>query len=255
MVLRLDTWNVNGIRARIDLIVLYLKIEKPDILCLQEVRCKDYQFPVDEIKRLGYHCYLNCQSGGINGVSIISRYSLSDVRTGVGINKLDEEARLISGVLWGVRIINCYVPYGTKLDHINYQKKLLWLDALNLYCSIYKGKSGTLVCGDLNIALTNLELCSQTNKEMVVKSSDVRKRLYNIMSNNFLFDTFRKFDKSRKFSCWRFNKEHLKNNWGMRLDYILTSENLYRKSISCKILKDYRFFPKPSDHVPVSIVW
>jgi exodeoxyribonuclease III len=259
--MQIATWNVNSIRSRLDQAIAWLQ-SRPDIdvLCLQETKVPDSDFPMAAFQELGFFVYIYGQKS-YNGVALISRRELTNIRTGFSslLANVDEEfdlqKRLISGVIDDVRVINLYVPNGSAIASEKYEYKLKWLGLLKSYLEeTLKQESNILICGDFNIALEDVDIHDPTKRETKVMASDVeREALQNILNLGFK-DAFRKFKSGDgQYSWWDYRAGSFRRNHGWRIDHHYLTPDLYERSISCEIDITPRKNPQPSDHTPVIV--
>ncbi|NES87671.1 MAG: exodeoxyribonuclease III [Moorea sp. SIO2B7] len=260
--MKIVTWNVNSIRTRQTLVVEWLENNPVDVLCLQETKVIDQDFPKTPFEQLGYHLYISGQKA-YNGVAIFSRFPMEDVSAGftpiVGETialELDEQKRVITGIIGDVRIVNLYVPNGAAIGSDKYEYKLRWLQLLGSYLQALKDKPpGELcVCGDFNIALEDIDIHNPKGKEKhIMSSADERQALKNVLEVG-LADAFRKFTpEGGHFTWWDYRAGGFPRNRGWRIDHHYLTPNLYQRAISCKIDVEPRKLPKPSDHTPVIV--
>ena len=189
--MKIATWNVNSIRTRQPHVIDWLTNNSIDVLCLQETKVIDKDFPRQPFEELGYHTYIYGQKA-YNGVAIFSRQPMTDIITGftdiVGEEKaqsFDEQKRIISGVIDDIRIINVYVPNGASLGSEKYEYKLQWFQVLKAYLDdlILKEAREVCICGDFNIALDDKDIYNSKGKEKHIMSSPVeRETLQNILT-------------------------------------------------------------------------
>lgn len=265
--MKIATWNVNSIRTRLEQIVDWLRQNSVDVLCLQETKVVDAEFPRSPFEELGYHLYLSGQKA-YNGVALISCSPLEEVSTGFTpiLNKgeyvvplladLDEQKRVISGVVDGIRIVNLYVPNGSSVGSEKYEYKLRWLKVLREYLqSLLQKEPATIcVCGDFNIALENRDIHNRAALEGQIMASELeRQALREILELGFA-DGFRKFTtESGHFSWWDYRAGAFRRNLGWRIDHHYLTPDLYKRAKRCIIDISPRKLPKPSDHAPVVV--
>lgn len=271
--MKVATWNVNSIRTRLNHVVNWLKENPVDALCLQETKVMDDSFPQQPFTDLGYHACISGQKS-YNGVAILSRSPLNDVNTGFAsvlgdrVIALDEQKRVITGTLDGIRIVNLYVPNGSAIGSDKYTYKLRWLEALRDYLQVLGARSqepevenGTtplptphslLVCGDFNIALEDIDIHAPTGREKMVMATDLeRQALQAVLALGFA-DAFRKFTTDGgNFSWWDYRAAAFRRNLGWRIDHIYLTPDLYASAIACAIDATPRQLEQPSDHAPV----
>ena len=253
--MKVISWNVNSIRARLNYVKELLSTEKPDFLCLQETKIVDKEFPHQIFAELGYFSYF-FGVPSYNGVAILSKKELINIEKISLCNKLD--ARIISAETSGFEILSVYVPAGGDIPDPNvnskFRHKLIFLDELN---KLLKKKKKIIVCGDLNVAPNKDDVWSHKSLSNVVSHTEVeREKVKQILEDCFLTDAVRHFINPPKnvYTWWIYRSPNYKtNNRGRRLDHILTSNEIKKKLIGSKIIDKYRNKDKPSDHVPVCL--
>jgi exodeoxyribonuclease-3 len=261
--MQIATWNVNSIRTRQQQVVDWLMANPVDVLCLQETKVVDRDFPRPPFAKLGYHIYISGQKA-YNGVAIFSRLPLEDVRIGfaaivedASALEFDEQKRAIAGIIQGVRIVNLYVPNGSDLTSDKYQYKLRWLQLLGKYLQNLQQQQPQelCVCGDFNIALEDRDIYNAKGKENhIMYSPAEREALRNILAECELNDAFRKFNsESSYFTWWDYRSGGFARNRGWRIDYHFLTANLYKKATNCTIDLAPRKLLQPSDHAPVIV--
>ena len=259
--MKIATWNVNSIRTRQTIVQNWLQANPVDVLCLQETKVIDADFPREPFESLGYHLYISGQKA-YNGVTLFSKKPLQDVKMGftetVGTEiagEFDKQKRVISGVLDDVRIVNLYVPNGSALDSDKYDYKLRWLKVLREYLQILqKGDRELCICGDFNIALEDRDIYNPKGKQKhVMASPPERQALQEVLSIG-LTDIFRKFtEETGHYSWWDYRRGGFPNNRGWRIDHHYLTSGLCDRAKSCVIDIEPRKLEKPSDHAPVIV--
>ena len=253
--MKIISWNVNSIRARINYVKELLRTEKPDFLCLQETKIIDKDFPNKKFTELGYFSYF-FGIPSYNGVAILSKEKLINIEKQGICNKLD--ARILSAKTSDFDILSVYVPAGGDIPdpHVNpkFKHKLLFLDELN---QLLKTKKKIIVCGDLNVAPYKDDVWSHKSLINVVSHTEIeREKLKKILEDCNLIDAVRYFVNPPQniYTWWSYRSPNYKiNNRGRRLDHIWVSKQIKNKLVSSKILDKYRSKDKPSDHVPVCL--
>jgi len=260
--LLIASWNVNSIRSRISQVIKWLEGECPDVLCLQETKVSDKEFPYETFESIGYNVKFYGQKS-YNGVAIISKNKISDIRYGFTgeINQseiskeLHSQKRIISGLINGIRIINVYVPNGSSINSEKFDYKVNWLAKLNEYL-VKQSKRGEPTCllGDFNIALNDNDIYDPDKFSGSIMASQIeRKMLSSALSTRFI-DSFRVFEKfSGHWSWWDYRNNSFDLNKGWRIDHIYISNNLLPNLKSSVIERSQRENNKPSDHAPVMI--
>ena len=256
------TWNVNSIRSRIDHVKEWLITNKVDILCLQETKTEDQFFPIEIFLELGYEVSISGQKS-YNGVAIISRFPISDIKIGFepiiydykDASILSQQKRIISAEINDIRIINVYVPNGSALDSDKFIYKEKWLKCLQLYLRTINSKN-TPICllGDFNIAPEDRDIHTPTKyRETIMASSKERKLLKDALGGE-LEDAFRIFEPGEKnWSWWDYRHSAWEKDKGWRIDHIYLTEDILSCANSCWIDKEPRSRNKPSDHAPVVV--
>lgn len=258
MNLSIATWNVNGIRARKDTFLDWLKVNSPDILCLQEIKCVNDDFPSQEIEEFGYKCYVNGQKS-FNGVAILSKYELTKITFNLDEDKIDEQARFIEATLELANncniIINCiYLPNGNPYPSEKFDYKLRWMD--QLICRAKENISKEIpyiILGDFNIIPTENDVYDYTRWTDDALFRIESKKKYRELCNLGLYDAHEFMNKGNvDFTHWDYQGGAWEKNHGIRIDHILLSAS------ACSIINNFRThsqirgIDKPSDHVPVS---
>jgi exodeoxyribonuclease III len=259
--MKIATWNVNSVRSRLDHAVKWLKDNPVDVLCLQETKVVDSDFPRSEFTALGYHIYIYGQKS-YNGVALLSQKPLEQVTTGftsilTDIDPLwDEQKRVITGVIDGIRILNLYVPNGSEVGSEKYDYKLRWLTVLRKYLQTLLSITPNIcMCGDFNIAFEDKDIHEKvTNIKNHIMSSDAeRQALKEILELGFT-DAFRKFtDEAGHFTWWDYRTAGFARNRGWRIDHHYLTPQLSSTATSCIIDIAPRKLEKPSDHTPVIV--
>lgn len=259
--MKIATWNVNSIRTRLDHVLSWLKTHEVDLLCVQETKVVDADFPRSPFTELGYHTYISGQKS-YNGVALISRTELADVKIGftplVGeaiVENLDEQKRVISGVLDGIRVVNLYVPNGSEIGSEKYDYKLRWLDVLRHYLKTSLTQyPDLLVCGDFNIAPEDRDIYDPKGKEKHIMSSPVeREALRRSVLDLGFIDACRRFHEAEQFTWWDYRTAAFQRNRGWRIDHHYLSAGLGDRLQSCEVDITPRQLDKPSDHAPVTV--
>ncbi|MGL5080203.1 MAG: exodeoxyribonuclease III [Microcoleaceae cyanobacterium] len=257
--MKIATWNVNSIRTRKDHVVQWLISNPVDVLCLQETKVIDEDFPRSPFENLGYNLSIFGQKA-YNGVAILSRQPLEKVDLGFSAildaencQELDNQKRVISGVINNVRIVNLYVPNGESVGSEKYIYKLNWLKVLREYLEAVLQEAPNLcICGDFNIALEDRDIHDPTGRKDHIMASDQERQVLRTILDLGLTDAFRKFTTDGgHFSWWDYRTAAFRRNRGWRIDHHYLSTRLSEKAVSCTIDKIPRTWEKPSDHTPV----
>ena len=266
--MKITTWNVNSIRARIEHVTTWLQAHPVDLLCLQETKVVDSDFPRSPFEEIGYKTYIFGQKA-YNGVALISKTPLDNIQVGFTpvlkaagqktktAQSFDQQKRLMTALTPdGVRVINLYVPNGNAIGSEKYDYKMDWFKALQSYVEylLTQSPNGIVICGDFNIALEDRDIHDPQGREKHIMSSDrERDVLKHLLSLGFS-DAFRKFNPSEgQFSWWNYRAASFRRNRGWRIDHHYLTCDLYEKAIACTIDKEPRTLEKPSDHAPVTL--
>ncbi len=257
------TWNVNSIRTRLNQVEHLIDEVSPDLLCLQETKVEDRLFPKSNFEQKGYYVKIFGQKS-YNGVALISKEPLEDIRFGmkgelVKDNEsvlFDEQKRVISALIDGIRVVNVYVPNGASLTSDKYEYKIKWLNCLKKYLrSQLKRQEPLCLLGDFNIAIEEKDIYNKTrfNNGIMASPTEIDS-LKSLLIENKLEDVFRLFEQNTgHWSWWDYRSGAWQRDQGWRIDHIYLSEDLIANSRSCMILKKVRANTKPSDHAPVLV--
>jgi len=258
--MKIATWNVNSVRTRLEQVINWLTENPVDVLCLQETKVIDQDFPSLAFTNLGYYPYISGQKS-YNGVALISRQPLIDVSVGFspilpGLESAwDEQKRVISGIIEGVRIVNLYVPNGSAIGSDKYEYKLGWLKILKEYLqTLLLSNPAISMCGDFNIALEDIDINDKVKIDNHIMASALeRQALRDVLSLGF-GDAFRKFNNAgENYSWWDYRTAAFKRNLGWRIDHHYLTPTLYERAQSCTIDIEPRKLVQPSDHTPVIV--
>ena len=260
--MKIATWNVNSIRTRTQQVVDWLGQNPVDVLCLQETKVANADFPRSPFEQLGYHLYISGQKA-YNGVALFSLQPVEDVSTGFepivgasGVGELDQQKRVIAGVVDGIRIVNVYVPNGASVGSEKYEYKLRWLKVLREYLRslLAKQPPALCICGDFNIALENRDFHDPKTLEGHVMASEPERQALREILDLGLADAFRKFTiEGGHFSWWDYRAGAFRRNLGWRIDHHYLTPDLYQRAKHCTIDATPRALPQPSDHTPVIV--
>lgn len=258
--MQIATWNVNSVRSRLTHITDWLTAHPVDVLCLQETKVTDGQFPHDPFRELGYTVAVSGQKS-YNGVALVARSPLTEVSCGFApvlgdaVAAWDEQKRVITGVLAGVRIVNVYVPNGSAIGSDKYAYKLGWLAVLRDYLATLLDTSPQLcVGGDFNIALEDLDIHDPSDRATHIMASDPERAALRSVLDLGLRDAFRKFTPDGgHFSWWDYRAASFRRNRGWRIDHLYLSDALYDRATACTIDLTPRQQEKPSDHTPAIV--
>jgi exodeoxyribonuclease-3 len=251
---KIATWNVNSIRARTDLVADWLRRTETDVLCLQETKVVDDDFPTDELMRLGYAVAMAGQKT-YNGVAIVSRLPIKDVVIGLDDDGASAEKRLIAATVGDVRVMSAYIPNGKSITSPDFKKKLDWLARLKRTVEKQAPERSKLaLCGDFNIAPDERDVFDvEAMRGQIHFHPDEHRALGELMDLG-LVDAFRlHHPEGDLFSWWDYRGGGFRKNEGLRIDLVLLSKDLAERCVRAEIDVEERKRDRPSDHTPVVV--
>lgn len=251
--LRVASWNVNSIRARIDAVLSWLEAHRVEVLCLQETKVSDDAFPMEAFESIGYNVAVYGQKS-YNGVAIATTKSLQDTHRGFGDPPLDAEgSRLIGAHVGGLWVYSAYVPNGKVVGSSAYEMKLRWLAGLRQLLEKRHGpENPVVVCGDFNIAAEERDVHDPWFWRTQVLFHESARRALREFCEPGLVDTFRlHHEQGGLYSWWDYRKGAFPRNEGLRIDYVFASRSLVKFCQEAYIDPEPRRQPTPSDHTPV----
>ncbi len=255
--MKIISWNVNSVRARLENILTYIKDSKPDILFLQEIKTEEINFPKQAFKEAGYISYVYGQKS-YNGVAFLSKKNILNINTKYIKDKL-KQSRVITGEIKIqkkiIKLINIYVPNGNPVETEKYTYKKDWLDQLNT--GIKKDLDNGLnliISGDFNVIPEAIDVYDSKRYENdALFRLEIRKK-YRELINLGLNDVYRHYNKTKEeYTYWDYFAGSWQKNYGMRIDHFLVSNNILENVHSININKKPRSKTKPSDHTPIEL--
>ena len=248
--MRIVSWNINSLRKRQDRLFPWLEATKPDIVCLQETKCRDDQFPLLALQAAGYHSVYHGEKS-YNGVAIVTKTEPHNVRPSLCDEVVDPQARVIAATIGDLRVFSIYAPNGQAVGSPAYQYKLHWYHRLR-NCIAKEKSADLLVCGDFNVAPNDVDIYDPNLWRGAIMASDGERAAFRELCNIGLRDTLRIHHKEGElFSWWDYQMRAFEKNRGLRIDAILASEELAKKCIASGIDREMRKGKEPSDHAPV----
>lgn len=248
--MKVASWNINSLRKRQDRLFTWLDATKPDIVCLQETKCIDEQFPALALQSVGYYSAYHGEKS-YNGVAILSKQKPRDVQASLCDEIVDPQARVIAATIDNTRIFSIYAPNGQAVGTQAYDYKLNWYTRLR-DCLSKENTIGLIVCGDFNIAPEDVDVHDPDLWRGAIMCSDGERRAFRHLCDVGLSDTLRLHHKeSGLFSWWDYRMLSFPKNRGLRIDAILASEALAKKCAAAGIDREMRKGKEPSDHAPV----
>ncbi len=249
--LKIATWNVNSLRVRLPQVLQWLQRARPDVLALQETKTADAHFPALELEGLGYQVIFHGQKA-YNGVALLSRAPWTGVQRGLPHGP-DGQARFLAGTSLGIRFLNVYVPNGEAVGSDKFDYKLAWLEALTVQVAEALAEHPQLVVlGDFNIAPEDRDCYDPALLSGGLFCSAAERAALRRLLDLGLVDCFRAAPVSEgDFSWWDYRGGAFRRNHGLRIDLILASRPLATRLRACRIDREVRAWPRPSDHAPV----
>jgi exodeoxyribonuclease-3 len=248
--MRIASWNINSLRKRQDRLFAWLEQRRPEVVCLQETKCTDDQFPVLALQAVGYHSVYHGEKS-YNGVAILSQGEPLDVRASLCDEIADPQARVIAATVRDIRVFSIYAPNGQAVGLPAYQYKLQWFERLR-DCLIKETNPQLIVCGDFNVAPGDTDVHDPALWRGAIMCSDGERTAFQHLCNLGLADTLRlHHDEAGLFSWWDYRMLAFPKNRGLRIDVILASGALAKKCTAAGIDREMRKGKEPSDHAPV----
>ncbi|MDR0695584.1 MAG: exodeoxyribonuclease III [Holosporales bacterium] len=248
--MKIATWNINSIRVRSDQLCGFLKRQNIDVMLLQEIKCITPLFPCEIFEDIGYNCAVFGQKT-YNGVAILSKYMMDDVRLGTQIFQDDHGARYIDAFINKHRIVSIYVPNGQVVTSPAYVGKLEFLGTLRAHLENVASSESCIIGGDFNIARHDVDVYDPVAwRNKVCCTDPERETLERILDIGFM-DCGREIAGPAKpiYTWWDYKQNSFSRNKGLRLDYLLATKNVLTKD--CYVDTDMRMNARPSDHAPI----
>ena len=255
--MKIISWNVNSVRARIENILNYIKDSKPDILFLQEIKAQNENFPYEAFKSVGYESYVFGQKS-YNGVAFVSKCKIENISNKLIKDKL-KQSRIITGEIVvknkRIKLINIYVPNGNPIDTEKYEYKKNWLSTFNK--AIKKDlstNSNIIIAGDFNVIPEEIDVYDHKRYENdALFRLEIRKKYRELINLGFI-EGYRYFNKlKQEYTFWDYFAGSWQKNYGMRIDHFLISNNFINNIKTVNINNKPRSKAKPSDHTPIEL--
>lgn len=253
--MRIATWNINGVKARLEALLKWLAEEKPDIVVLQEIKTVDEGFPRLEIEALGYNVETYGQKSW-NGVAILSLLPFDEITRGLPGDDSDEQARLIEGVFsvetGVVRVCGIYLPNGNPVDSEKFPYKLAWMRRLETFVETRLAlEEPFILLGDFNIIPAPIDAYNPESWWGDALYRPESQERWRALTNLGLTDALRAVTSEPAYTFWDFQAGAWRRNAGIRIDHLLLSPQAADRLENVVVHKDVRGWDKPSDHVPV----
>lgn len=254
--MKIVSWNINGIKARLDGLTTYLKETGPDVICLQEIKSIDEKFPAEPFEDLGYHVLTHGQKG-FNGVAIFSKTPPEDTLIGLPGDEDDPQARYLETTIvdddLAVRVASLYLPNGNPIDTEKFPYKLAWMDRLRAHAELLlAGEMPTVLAGDYNVIPQPLDAKNPkawTNDALYQPES---RSAFRALTGSGWTDYVRTCAPNEpNYTFWDYQAGAWQKDNGIRIDHLLLSPQAVDHAQSAGIDRFTRGWEKPSDHVPV----
>jgi exodeoxyribonuclease-3 len=250
--MRIATWNVNSVKARLPNVVEWLRAASPDVLLLQEIKCQDDGFPLLEFQVEGYQCAVHGQKS-YNGVAILSKLPLTDVARGLPEACDDQQSRWIEATVGGWRVASLYLPNGNPAPGEKFDYKLAWMRRLISHAKrLLAAEVPLVLAGDYNVCPTDDDVYDPANWQMDALCRPESRALFRELVNLGLTEAFRALHpEAGRYSFWDYQAGAWPRDHGLRIDHILLSPQAADRLVACDIDKGPRGKDKASDHTPV----
>ena len=252
----ISTWNVNSIRVRLNHVKEFVQKNKPDVLLLQELKAQDIDMPKDDLEDLGYNVIFRGQKS-YNGVAIISKYPIHDIKMNLYNESEMEQSRYIE--CWidknpnGIRVASIYLPNGNPINTEKFSYKIEWMEKLKIRAKQLLGNEETVILGgDFNVCPKDEDASHpETMKNDALFQPETRAKYREILNLGY-FDAWEIIKNNSEWTYWDYGRA-FEQNKGLRIDHFLLSPQALDRLKSINIDKYYRSLEKPSDHAPVII--
>jgi exodeoxyribonuclease III len=248
--MKVASWNINSLRKRQDRLFAWLEATNPDVVCLQETKCPDDQFPALALQAAGYHSAYHGEKS-YNGVAILAKTGLREVRPSLCDGVVDPQTRLIAATIGQLRVFSIYAPNGQAVGTPTYEYKLQWYRRLR-DCVAKEKSLDVIVCGDFNVAPEDIDVYDANLWREAIMASNGERAAFRELCSLGLRDTLRIHHKEGGvFTWWDYQMRGFEKNRGLRIDAVLASESLAKNCVASGIDREMRGGKDPSDHAPV----
>ena len=248
--MKIATFNVNGIRARLPNLLEWLKREQPDIACLQELKCAD--FPTLALKEAGYESIAHGQKSW-NGVAILARGERPvETRRGLPGNEADTHSRYIEATVRGLTVGCLYLPNGNPQPGPKFDYKLAWMERFNAYAAtLIKSRQPVILAGDYNVVPTDVDIYNPRSwRHDALLQPETRERFAQLLAQGWTDATRAKFPNEKIFTFWDYFRRHWDTNSGLRIDFLLLNPSAAKLLAEAGVDRWVRGQPSASDHAP-----
>lgn len=255
--MRIATWNVNSVKARLPTVIDVLNAIDCDVICLQEIKCETDAFPYLEIEELGYNCAIHGQKS-YNGVAMLSKHPLEDITKGLPGDESDEQARYIEALVMAdhpIRVGGLYLPNGNPAPGPKYDYKISWMERLRVQTEQHLAHEESFVlCGDYNIIPRDEDCWEPTVWEGDALTRPQGRAAFQRLKNIGMTEAFEATDnRSHQYTFWDYQGGAFPKDHGIRIDHHLLSPQAADRLEGIEIYRKAREMEKPSDHVPVIV--
>ena len=251
--IRIATWNVNSVRARLPLVLAWLETNQPDVLLLQELKGTD--FPADVFESVGYQSAAVTQKS-YNGVAILSRHPIDPITTTLVGDEQDSHARFLEAIIQGIRVVNIYLPNGNPVGTDKFLYKLAWMQRLlGQLAGWLQTSTPTLIGGDFNVIPEDIDCHKPASWVRDALFQPETRAAYRAFLDLGYTDAFRHLhpEETGQFTYWDYFRKAFETNRGIRIDHFLLSPDLAARLETCTIDRAPRTQERPSDHTPIFV--
>lgn len=250
--MKVASWNINSLRRRLERLLAWLADKQPDVVCLQETKCSDDQFPEMALRNAGYRAVFHGQKS-YNGVALLARDDFAEPEIALANDVDDAQARVIAATVCDVRVISIYAPNGQAVGSEAFGYKMQWFDRLRAHLVRTRERfENVLVCGDFNVAPEDRDTHDADLWRGAIMCSDQERAVYDSLLQLGFRDTLRLHHAERGiFSWWDYRMLAFPKNRGLRIDEILASEKMAARSTNAGVDREMRKGTEPSDHAPI----
>jgi exodeoxyribonuclease III len=255
--MRIATWNVNSVNARLENLLRWLREEQPDVACLQELKCVDEKFPREPVEELGYNILVHGQKT-YNGVAILSKYPMEEARRGLPGGEEDTHSRYIEAVIEAprpVRVASIYLPNGNPIGTEKFTYKLAWMARLHAHAKELLGlEEATVLAGDYNVIPTELDCENPKNWLDDALFQPESRAAQRALVNLGYLDAHKAIGANpHAYTFWDYFRDAFERDNGIRIDHQLLSPQAADRLVASEVQRHVRGWEKPSDHTPLTV--
>ncbi|HAX92045.1 MAG TPA: exodeoxyribonuclease III [Rhodospirillaceae bacterium] len=252
--MRIATWNVNSVRARLVNVTSWLEAARPDVLLLQEIKCETDAFPRFEFEAMGYQCHVIGQKS-YNGVALLTQLPATEVITALPDDEADTQARYIEATIEGMRIASLYLPNGNPVGTEKYDYKLAWMKRLKAHCAaMLRSETPFVLGGDFNVIPEAIDVYDPKGWEQDALFQPRTRAAYREILNLGITEAFRTLHPTEQaYTFWDYQAGAWQRDLGLRIDHFFLSPEAADRLIACDIDREPRSHDKASDHTPVVV--